>query len=246
MRSLIRTTLSTAGIALGVLILLSTLYSASATTGAQASAGPARPSYCVPPELAGIEEQLAQKDASENPFLLARKQGALSAESQCAADATAYPPAAKSIKNAGAARPVAMPSPTPTLQTGLQFNPLGVVGNFLPTQARYNAWAGSVDGNVVEVAAGALMETDENGRPEQPAWSVTAAQGALNVVVNYAGLKAINYPTPARAGAVHLVAACGTTLVLQAADASIFTFDVAKMAYVSNPGACPIPAPGSP
>lgn len=238
MRTLLRTTLVTMLVMFSVLIAWSFIRSPNSAESAQAAPGTDIPGHCA----ADLAERLAKlKDPAE-------RQAAIQAELQCAADAQTYP-AKKLTALAKFTPPVfpptEIPGPTATLQVGIQNTDLGVIPQigFLPIENNNNLWADLVSGNVVQVAAGSALDRDENWRQDHPEWATQGAQGALYVVMNYDGLKGKLYPTPSRNGAVHLVTACGSILVLQAADNTIFTFDVAKLAYVNNSTACPIPTP---
>jgi hypothetical protein len=102
---------------------------------------------------------------------------------------------------------------------------------------------GIVNGSVVQITAGSLIETDQNWRQDHPEWVTEGPQGALYVILDYNGLKAVKYPAPTRNGDIHIVAACGSTLVLQSTGNTIFTFDVTTMTYVSNSDSCSAPTP---
>ena len=93
-------------------------------------------------------------------------------------------------------------------------------------------WAGFVNGQIVQVFAGSVRDDNWQAHPNLP------IQGALLVTVNYDGLKGQTYPTSASDGALHLIAACGNMLVLQAADKTNFTFDAARLTYVGNLASC--------
>ena len=151
MRTRLRTTLVTALIAFGMLIVLSLVHSAYSANHARAAASSSVPSYCVPEGLAGIEEQLVKtNDDSTTQLLLAKKQDALNAEATCVANATLYPPAAKPKNRVGVLlpTPVLIQGPTPTLQLGIQTSILAVVPgmNFVPIADQNNLWEGLVDG----------------------------------------------------------------------------------------------------
>lgn len=233
MRAHVRTALITALLAFIAFLSWFLMSVANSPKSAQAAAGLPVPAYCVPEGLAGVEEQLAKtNDAGTTQLLLVKKQDALNAEATCVANATLYPPAPKPNNLMGVLLPTSIPGPTPTLQLGIQDAILAVVPgmNFVPIANQNNYWAGFVDGKAIIIAAGSLIDP-------------TTDQGAVNVVVNYMWEKATNYPTPSLHGRVHIVAVCGSTLVLQSTDNTIFTFDVATMTYVSNSGSCPIPTP---
>lgn len=237
MRTLLRTTLITMLVTITALIGWSFVHQSNSTENAKAASGLQVPSYCVPPELAGIKELLARTtDPNGRQLLLAKEKDAEQAALNCAANATVHPPAPKPA-TAGLLSTL-IPAPTPTLQVGIQHaevQPAG--GSFLPEVDGNNLWAGYVNGQVVQIATGSVRDDSWQDHPNWP------VQGAIRVTINYDGLKAITYPTPSRHGTVHFVAACGSTLVLQATDGTTFVFDAATLTYVNNLTACPVPTP---
>lgn len=233
MRTLLRTALITALLAFIAFLSWFLMSFANSPKSTQVAAGSSVPSYCVPEVLVGLEEQLAKpNDANTTRLLLIKKQDALNGEATCVANATLYPPAPKPTNLVGVLLPTPIPSPTPTFQLGIQDAILVAVPgmNFVPIGNQNNYWAGLVDGKAIIIATGSLIDP-------------TTDQGAVDVVVNDEWGKATNYPTPSLHGSVHIVAACGSTLVLQSMDNTLFTFDVTTMTYVSNPGSCPTPTP---
>lgn len=242
MRTLLRTTLITMLITLSALMLGLYMLHQSSTERAQAAGGLPVPSYCVEPALADIQEALT-KTTNPSQLLLGKEKALEQAELDCAANATAHPPAKKPTELVGVLLPTSIPAPTATLQVGIQDGHPNPSNIFVPTDDNNNTWNGSVNGNIVQIVAGFMREQDENWRQDHPEWVTQGAQGALYVVVNYDGLKGAIYTTPSRHGVVHFVAACGSTLVLQATDNTIFTFDAATLTYVSNSTSCPIPTP---
>jgi len=245
MRTLLRTTLITMLITTVALAGWSFVRQTNGTKNAKAASGLQVPSYCIPPELAGIQELLAKTtDPNGRQLLLAKEKDAEQAALNCAANATAHPPAPKPA-TAGLL-PTSVPVATPTLQVGLQHAELLPVGIFIPIDNGNNMWAGFVNGQAVQIAAGSVRETDENWRQNHPDWQAHPelhTQGAIRVMVNYDGVNAITYPTPSRNGAVDLIAACGNLLILHAADNTIFTFDAAKLIFVNNTTSCTLPTP---
>ncbi len=233
---LLRTTLITMLITVIALIGWSLARQSNSTEIARAASGLQVPPYCVPPELAGIQELLARTtDPNSRQLLLAKEKDAEKAALDCAANATVHPPAQKPSK--AGLLPTLVPAPTPTLQVGIQHAELLPAENFLPTEDGNNMWAGFVNGQAVQIAAGSIQ--DDNWQ-DHPSWP---AQGAIRVITNYGGLKAITYPTPSRNGAAYMSAACGNILVLQSTDDTVFTFDVAALTYVSNSTSCQMPTP---
>jgi hypothetical protein len=84
-----------------------------------------------------------------------------------------------------------------------------------------NAWQGQIDGEWVQVYAGAL--TDD------------PTQGVVVVLVagQPGAASGSQHLTPAKAGAVRIVAAEGTRLTLEAADGTRFTFDAATRQFTT-------------
>ncbi len=245
MRVFLRITLVTTLITIAVLAAWS-LVQRSASTGAASAASALQvPRYCIPPELAGIRSLLARTtDPAARRALQAKQTAAEQAARACAANATARPPAPKSA-NAGPL-PTQIPAATPTMPAGIQHAELLPVGDFLPAEAGNNTWAGVVDGHALEVFAGSLLDANGNWQAEHPDWVARPelhVQGALRVIVDGDGLKATEYPTASRHGALHLVDACGSTLVLQAADGTLFAFDISTLQYQNPAPSCPAPTP---
>ena len=238
MRTLIRTASIAALITVAGLVSWYFARQSFFSGSAKAASAPTLPvpSYCIPPEMAGLQELMTR---TTNPkgqeLLLVKVNAAEQAALNCAANATAYPPAPKPSTIIWP--PTSIPLPTPTLQVGLQHDVLGPVGSFLPTEDGYNLWAGFVKGQAVEVGAGSIDDPYWQNHPGLP------VQGALRVIINFDGLKGITYPTPSQHGVVQLIAACGDILVLQATDSTVFSFDVSQLAYVSNTSSCPAPTP---
>lgn len=233
MRTGIRTILIAALLAFVAFLIWFLMSFVNIPKSTQAAAGSSVPSYCVSEVLAGLEEQLAKpNDANTRRLLLIKIQDALNGEATCVANATLYPPGPKPTNLVGVLLPTSIPGPTPTFQLGIQDTILVAVPgmNFVPIGNQNNYWAGFVDGKAIIIEAGSLIDP-------------TTDQGAVDVVVNYEWGKATQYPTPSLHGSVHIVAACGSTLVLQSMDNTLFTFDVATMSYVSNSGSCPTPTP---
>ncbi len=205
----------------------------------QAEAGTTFPSYCVPPELTLLRDQLAHTtDASAREFLITKINVAERLASQCATGVALYPAAPRVTQTAGIPMPTRIPHATPTVQVGLVHAflvPAG--GSFVPVPDGLNVWADVVSGNIVQIVAGRI--TDQSGQ----AGSSEPSQGAVAVLVNNEGLTRRLLPTPTRHGTVHFLAACGTTLLLQSTDGTIFTFDAATLTYVDNSSACPTPTP---
>ncbi len=233
MRTLLRTTLITSLITITVLIGWSLINRTNSAESANAASGLPVPTYCVPPELAGIQELLSKTtDPNARQILLAKEQDAENAALNCAANATAYPPAPKPTNEVGVFLPTPIPGSTPTLQPGIQHAELNPVGNFIPAEDGKNLWVGLLNGQVVELAVGSTRDDSGQVNPNLP------AQGALRMTVNYDGLKGQTFPTPSRHGPVHLTAACGNVIVLLATDKTTFAFDIAHLAYLSNPSSC--------
>jgi len=191
------------------------------------------PPYCVPAMLPGLQQLLARTiDAEAQQLLIAKINIAEKQALECAAAATMYPPLKKPI--IPIRPPTVVPAATATLLVGLQQEELSPVMSFYPVEDELNAWADVVNGNVVEISAGSVK--DENWQ-DHPGWPT---QGAIYVVMNY-GWKVTMFPTPSRHGAVHFIADCGTMLLLQAEDGTVFSFDAARLAYVDNLPSCPVP-----
>jgi len=199
------------------------------------------PPYCVPAMLPGLQQLLARTiDAEAQQLLIAKINIAEKQALECAAAATMYPPLKK--PSVPIRPPTVVPAATATLLVGLQYVELGAGGDFVPMEDGLNKWAGFIYGNVVEVAAGRLKDTDNGWQLNHPEWVVQGSQGAVFVVVNHDKVKG-TFPTPSRHGAVHFIAACGATLVMQTEDGTVFTFDAARLMYVDNSTSCPIPGP---
>lgn len=237
MRTLLRTTLVTMLVVFSVLAIWSLMHNADSVQSVQAAPGTDIPASCA----AELAETMAKP---KSPY----RQGAVQTELACAADARTYP-ARKMTALAKFTPPVfpptETPGPTATLQVGIQQGNYVSYSRdiFIPTENINNLWADFVNGNAVQVFAGSQAEQDENWRQDHPEWVAQGAQGVLYVVVNYDWLKHNLYPTPSRHGAVHFIAACGTKLVLQAADGTTFVFDAATLSYVDNAPVCPTVTP---
>jgi hypothetical protein len=197
------------------------------------------PPYCVPAMLPGLQQLLARTtDAEAQQLLIAKINIAERQALECAAAATMYPPLKKPI--IPIRPPTVVPAATATLLVGLQYVELGAGGDFVPMEDGLNKWAGFIYGNVVEVAAGRLKDTDNGWQLNHPEWVAQGSQGAVFVVVNHDKVKG-TFPTPSRHGVVHFIAACGSILLLQAEDGTVFSFDAARLAYVDNLPSCPVP-----
>jgi len=153
----------------------------------------------VPPELSGIKQLLVRTaDPRARQFLLAKEEAAQQAALDCAANATAHPPAPKPAGLAGVLLPTSISALAATLPVGIQHAELLPVDDFLPAQDGENTWAGMVNGHAVQVFAGSVSDPDENWQqyhPDGVSHPELHVQGALRVVLDYDGLKASQYPT---------------------------------------------------
>lgn len=250
MRTLLRTALVTMLVMFSILIAWSFIRSPNSAESAKAASRLPVPSYCVEPALAGIQEALA-KTTNPSQLLLGKKKALEQAELDCAANATAHPPAQKPNNFVGVLQPTSIPAtaPGPTLQFGIQHGDVGPAGgDFIPVPDGNNVWYGYVNSQIVVGVAGFIKDVDQNLLQEHPEWQAHPelhVQGGLEVTMNYdtPNHKLSEYPTPSRNGAVHFINACGNLLVLQATDNTIFTFDVSTMTYVNNSSTCLVPTP---
>ena len=162
-----------------------------------------------------------------------------------------HPPAKKPATIPPA--PTVLPSSTATpILSGLQNNTLipAPQSLFLPVQEGsyqgYNEWIGNVDEQMVRVIGGSLMETNLSDVPRKhPEWNAQPelhTQSAITVIINDDWMKKAEYPTSTRNGALHLVNQCDNLIVLQAADHTVFSFDIYKLVSVDNLSTCPVPA----
>jgi hypothetical protein len=252
LRTLLRTTLITALVTLAIFTGWYLMQRSNSVESAQAAPGLQVPSYCVPPELKGIEELLSKTtDPKGRELLLAKKKSAENAARECAAEAAIHPPATAVptwlLESLKPTIPAETPIPDPTLQLGIQRGDVMGFGIFIPVMDDNNMWIGFVNDQTVAIVAG-YIRMEDGWQQDHPEWQdhpELHVQGALSVTVNYGAPNGIphRYPTPSRNGAVHFIAACGNTLVLQAADGTIFTFDVTTLSYVDNSAACATPTP---
>jgi hypothetical protein len=193
------------------------------------------PEYCVPAELKIIEEELAKiSDSTARQNLLKKKAALESAMQECAAVAQAQPTAGKTMK-ANAISQFTPSSPAVyAITQGIQRAILMPESDFIPAdQSQNNLWAGTANGKNILVLAGILREQDENWRQTHPEWTSLGPQGAVEVLdQNWTRVALIQ--TPTRNGYVHFVEEHGLLLELQADDGTVFTFDTAKLAFLTG------------
>lgn len=240
MRYVLRTALITLLVTLAVLGAWTRLRGAQ-SPAARAATNLQVPSYCVPPELASLEDMLARtSDPAARRALQAKEQAARQLAEDCAANAAAHPPAQKP-SNAGPL-PTSMPVAAPTLPDGIQHAELVPSADFLPTQDGNNAWAGMLNGRHVEVYAGAANQPDDSWQQEHPEWAAQPQlhlQGALRIVPDANPDAAALYATPGRHGTLQLIGACNGQLILQALDGTTWAFDLTSDSYSGKPASCP-------
>lgn len=189
------------------------------------------------------ELQVLKEEFNENPdtvserLLLEKIEANETAMAECARLAIAYPPAAKPQEQIGVLLPTFTPLPPPEIVLGVQKVIALPSGDFIPTSDdEYNFWAGKIDGKIVQLYAG--YQRDRDG--ETPAGSSDRlSQGAVYAVDSNWGKIAL-VATPTRNGTLHFVKECNSLLLLQAADGTLFTFDPAELAFVSNNTSCSI------
>jgi hypothetical protein len=241
MRTFLRTTLITTLVVFSALLIWSWLHPINATQTAQAATGLNVPAYCIPPELAGINDLLSKTtNAEARNLLLAKKQDAENGALECARNATAHPPAKKPKNPVRVeALPTNIPGPTATIQAGIQHGNLipAPPSRFIPLDDGNNLWEDRIAGKLVSVFAGYMRDDNWQDHPDWP------IQGAVVVWLNDLKKKGGEYPTPTQHGIVHFIAACGTKLFLQATDGTVFVFDAAAQAYVETAPACPTVTP---
>jgi len=170
----------------------------------------------------------------------------------CATEQASITPAVKERMKESTPAPELPALPTPTIQYGLQNAMVGVENgwSFIPVEDEsyqgYNTWIGDVNDHMVRIIGGSMMDSDMDQIPaKHPEWNTTAdlhKQSAVEVWINDDRSLRKAYPTQTRNGALHLVNLCNHTLILQAADHTVFFFDIDKLAYVPNPANCPLPA----
>ena len=248
MRVLLRSTLITLVISIGAITAWLVFNNSGAAAAVDAASELQVPRYCVSPELSAIRQLLGSTtDPAARQVLLAKQKAARQAALECAANATAHPVAPKPTGLAAPFIPTSVPVPTGTLEAGIRHAELLPAGDFLPAEDGNNMWAGTVNGRTIQVFAGSVSGADDNWQQTHPDWAQQPelhVQGALRVILDFDASKINEYPTPGRHGPLHLVAACGSMLILQAADNTLFTFDVVGLAYLNGPSAsCPTPTP---
>lgn len=225
---------------LGILIVWAYGLHSNATQKVQVAPHSPILAQCVQPELAGIQELLSKTTNQNTISLLTDKKKALEqAEQDCIARAKLQSPAQKPQDPSGVFLPLPTSNPI-SPKTGIQLQELLPVGNFVPTSDMPNFWAGMYKGNLIEIAAGFLREEDENWQQNHPEWA-GKSQGALYVVINGQGINGKVHPTPSRNGSVHLVSDCEGILNLEAADGTLFSFDVETLTYLENAIPCSVP-----
>lgn len=238
MHTLFRTLLVILIIAGGVFTILTLSKMVNSPQVVDASIDSSIPETCIPIELKMMEEEYRQNpDAVSERLLLEKIAANETAMAECARLATAYPPAAKPTNQVGVLLPTFTLLPPPEILMGIQKAIVGPSGDFIPTSMdENNFWAGEIDGEIVQLYAGIQRDRDgesQSGSTDKP------SQGAVYVVdSNWAKIALI--PTPTRNGYVHFVKDCDSLLLLQAAEGTLFTFDPAKLAFVSNNAACSI------
>lgn len=191
---------------------------------------------CDSAELQMLKDEYNRNPASASDRSLLGKIAANeSSMAECARLATAYPPAAKPQDQIGVLLPTFTPLPTPEIVMGIQKAIALPSGDFIPTSMdEYNFWAGKIDGKIVQLYAG--FQRDRDG--ETPAGSsARLSQGAVYAVDSNWGKIAL-IASPTRNGTLHFVKECDSLLLLQAADGTLFTFDPAQLAFVSNNTSC--------
>ncbi len=245
MRIFARTVLVTMIMTVAVLAAWSLIRESSSTGSASAASALQVPSYCIPPELPGIRSLLSKtSNPSARQLLLVKLKAAEQAAQDCAASATAHPPAKK--PGVAALLPTVVPAPTAALAAGIQHAELMPASNFLPASDGYNMWTGTVNGHLLGVFAGSISSPNDPALQSHPDWASQPElheQGALRVEVDGNGLTANEYPTPGRHGALQFVSSCGSLLVLRSADNTTFTFDAAALAFVARSTSCPPSTP---
>ncbi len=245
MRIFLRTTLGATLIVLAALTVWSLVQRSAAAQSASAASGLQVPSGCVPAELPAVQALIARTtNPGARAFLQAKANAAEQSALDCAASRSVRAPAVKPA--IAALLPTTVPAPLPTQPPGIQHAELLPVGDFIPADTGYNLWSGTVNGHSVQVFTGSIAESDPNWQQAHPDWVAHPeqhVQGAVRVMTDNDGLNAGTYPTPGRHGLLNLVSACGSRLVLQAADGTFFTFDLVALAYVPNSSACPAATP---
>jgi len=128
-------------------------------------------------------------------------------------------------KDPNRAIPTSLPEPTVEagIYTDLQ-RPMGWGGIY----GTENAWMGIITGGYAQVFAG--LKSDS---PEPGVWSTTSVGQGVLVVLTFPDnvgnpANGGEYLTPTRAGSVHITAAVGTCLTVQAKNGDQLMFDVAR------------------
>ncbi len=195
------------------------------------------PQQCDVPALAILTQ--VPGELPGDPVLLAKRQAAERALAKCLADATDY--VTREKPPFPGLPPTLMPAPTPIPTLGLAQVPAmpSMVGGFISSGEGLNAWVGLINGSLLEVSAGWVV--DAESAANRGPWSAVQQQGAVYARTDGEAPTIRIFPTPSRSGVLHFVAACGSTLVLESADGTIFTFDAEAMKWVENTSACPAP-----
>ncbi len=168
-------------------------------------------------EFAGLQEMLRGNLDPQLRSSLEQKIAVLQREDQNRAAARSRAPTKP--QNPRASQPA--PVPDPPRRTGIIE---GVMAPFSSQDVQIaNLWQEKVNGQWVQVYAGALTSSSKQGL-------------VIVVTETPTGVIAKRYLTPIQAGTMKIVQANGSSLTLKAANGVIFTFDVGSGAFASLGG----------
>lgn len=185
---------------------------------------PTIPSSCEGIELVSLREMLSNTSDPETRQMLEVKIKVAEQEARNCADTVAYRAPSTKPDPDSIRPPTSTQFPTSMPLLGIQEAIQLPISDFSTT----NMWAGYVDGNLIEVYAGALRDEYWQLNPNTP------SQGAVYVMVN-GKVRGRYLITPMQSGALRIEAVCNNTqLVLHSTTGESFVFDVLTFIFLPD------------
>lgn len=185
----------------------------------QASALPTPlPANCESAEIIALREMLSHSSEGEARQVLQQKLHMSEQEAKtCAESILRSVPAKPAPDQARPPEFTSLPTSTPWIGIHEATNPPSGI-------SVTNMWTGNVNGNLVEIYAGAVTDDAWQEHPNQ------LAESAVFVFVN--GKEKGMVSTTVRSGALQIVTDCGRQLVLQSQTGDMFVFDISTLTFV--------------